>query len=84
MRVVAARRSDSGRPLVVDDPLTDVIAQRLRGRTSPGQVVDTLLSMREIFAEDLAADRRLRDLLADHLERLTRDGAERTAQSLAG
>jgi fructuronate reductase len=84
MRVVAARRSDSGRPLPVDDPLAEAIALRLRGRTSPGQVVDTLLGMREIFAEDLAGDRRLRDLLADHLEKLTRDGAERTAQSLAG
>ena len=84
MRVVSARHSDGGRPLDVDDPLADTIAQRLGARTAPREVVDSLLSVREIFSEELAGDRRLRDLLVDHLERLTRDGAERTAQSVAG
>jgi fructuronate reductase len=84
MRVVSARRSDSGRTLVVEDPLADAIGERLGGRTTPRQVVDALLSLREIFSEELAGDRRLRELLVDQLERLTRDGAERTAQSVAG
>jgi mannitol-1-phosphate/altronate dehydrogenase len=47
-------------------------------------VVDALLSIREIFSDDLAADQGLRDLLVDQLEMLTRDGAERTAQCVAG
>jgi fructuronate reductase len=84
MRVISARHSDSGRPLVVEDPLADTIVKRLGARTAPRQVVDALLSLREIFSEELAGDRRLRELLVDHLERLTRDGAERTAQSVAG
>jgi fructuronate reductase len=84
MRVISARHSDSGRPLDVEDPLADAIAQRLGARTAPHQVVDRLLSLREIFSEELAGDARLRDLLVEHLERLTRDGAERTAQSVAG
>jgi fructuronate reductase len=83
MRFVSARRSDSGRPLTVDDPLAHSIAARLAGREEPAEVVDELLSVREVFAEDLANDRVLRDLLVDLLARLTRDGAERTAASVA-
>lgn len=82
MRFVSARRSDSGRPLSVDDPLADTIAQRLRGRDAPAQIVDELLSLRAVFTEDLAADGDLRDLLVDLLTRLSRDGAERTAASV--
>ena len=82
MRFVSARRSDSGRPLTVDDPLADRIAERLAGREAPAQVVDELLSLREVFAEDLAGDRGLRDLLVDLLGRLGRDGARRTAERL--
>ena len=83
MRFVSARRSDGGRPLTVDDPLADTIAARLGGRDAPAEVVDELLSLREVFAEDLAGDRVLRDLLVDLLMRLSRDGAERTAATVA-
>ena len=83
MRFVSARRSDDGRPLTVDDPLADTIAARLGGREAPAEVVDELLSLREVFAEDLAGDRVLRDLLVDLLMRLSRDGAERTAATVA-
>jgi fructuronate reductase len=83
MRFVSARRSDSGRTLTVDDPLVDTIAERLGGREAPAEVVDGLLSLREVFTEDLAGDRGLRDLLVDLLTRLSRDGAERTAASVA-
>jgi fructuronate reductase len=83
MRFVSARRSDSGRPLTVDDPLADTIAARLGGREAPAEVVDELLALREVFAEDLASDRELRDLLVDLLTRLSRDGAERTAATVA-
>lgn len=83
MRFVSARRSDSGRELIVDDPLAEAIAARLSGRDAPAQVVDELFSLREVFAEDLANDRELRDLLVDLLSRLHRDGAERTAAAVA-
>jgi hypothetical protein len=36
-----------------------------------------------VFPEDLASDRDLRDLLVELLARLSRDGAERTAASVA-
>jgi fructuronate reductase len=84
MRFVSARRSDSGRKLTVDDPLAGEIADRLGGSDEPAAVVDRLLSMREIFSEELAVDAGWRGLLADHLEALTRDGAERTARRLSG
>jgi fructuronate reductase len=84
MRFVSARRSDSGRELAVNDPLAGEIGNRLGGREEPAIVVDRLLSMREIFSEDLAADAGWRGLLADHLEALARDGAERTARRLSG
>ena len=83
MRFVSARRSDSGRALSVDDPLADTIAARLAGREAPAAVVDELLSLREVFADELASDRGLRDLLVDQLTRLSRDGAERTAAAVA-
>jgi fructuronate reductase len=84
MRFVSARRSDSGRELTVDDPLADAIAQRLGGRQNPRQIVDALLSMHEIFGQELGADAVFADLLVEHLGRLVRDGAEQTAHHVAG
>jgi fructuronate reductase len=84
MRFVSARRSDAGRALTVDDPMAGAIADRLRGREDAAPVVDTLLSMGQIFDEELAADTAWRDLLVDHLDALVRDGAERTARRVAG
>jgi fructuronate reductase len=83
MRFVSARRSDSGRELLVDDPLAEAIAQRLGGRQDPAQIVDALLGMRQIFGDELAADTVFRDLLVEHLDRLARDGAEQTARHVA-
>jgi len=83
MRFVSARRSDSERPLTIDDPMADTIATQLGGRDAPPEVVDELLSLRAVFPEDLASDRELRDLLVELLARLSRDGAERTAASVA-
>jgi fructuronate reductase len=80
MRFVSARRSDGGRALTVDDPLAGEMADRLGGREDPASVVDTLLSMRQIFDEELAVDAAWRALLTDHLEALIRDGAQRTAR----
>ncbi|MFZ0089692.1 MAG: mannitol dehydrogenase family protein [Solirubrobacteraceae bacterium] len=82
MRFVSARRSDGGRPLPVDDPLADVIAHRLGGAEDPGSVVAGLLSLTEVFDPELAAEPGFRRLVQEHLEMLTRDGAELTARRL--
>ena len=84
MRFVSARRSDGGRQLAVDDPLEGEIADRLAGREDAAPVVDALLSMTQIFNPELAADETWRGLLADLLESLIRDGAQRTARRIAG
>ena len=82
MRFVSARRSDSGRELTVDDPLAGEIADRLRGRQAAEPVVDALLSMGQIFDDELAGDAGWRALLIEQLDALIRDGAERTALRL--
>jgi fructuronate reductase len=84
MRFVSARRSDDGRALTVDDPLAGAIADRLGGHEDAEAVVDGLLSMGQIFDEELATDAGWRDLLIDHLDALIRDGAQRTARRVAG
>jgi mannitol-1-phosphate/altronate dehydrogenase len=83
MRFVSVRRSDGGRTLAVDDPLAEAIAARLGGREAPGAVVDALLSMREVFSDELAGDGTLRALLVELVGRLGRDGAARTAAGVA-
>jgi fructuronate reductase len=83
MRFVSAGSSDGGRALRIDDPMAEVIAQRLGHRRDPGEVVDALLSIREIFSEELGTDRVLRDLLVEHLGSLASDGAMETARRLA-
>lgn len=83
MRFVSARRSDGGRELTVDDPLADLIGARLGSREEPAAVVDVLLSIREIFDRELAADAELRALLVELLGRLARDGAQRTAEHVS-
>jgi fructuronate reductase len=84
MRFVSARRSDGGRELTVDDPLAQEIADRLGGHEEAERVVDTLLSISQIFDEELAADTGWRALLVEHLDALIRDGAQRTARRVAG
>jgi fructuronate reductase len=84
MRFVSARRADGGRELTIDDPLEGEIANRLAGREDAAPVVETLLSMSEIFHPDLAADEAWRALLVDLLEALIRDGARLTARRIAG
>jgi fructuronate reductase len=84
MRFVSARRTDGGRELPVDDPLEGVMAERVRGHDEPSAIVDALLSIRDVFDEELAGDGVFRDLLTDSLAMLTRDGAERTARAVAG
>ena len=82
MRFVSARRSDAGTSLRVEDPLADELAARLDGAQNPGQIVDTLLTVRATFTDELAADAGLRELLTEMLTRLSRDGAQRTAAAV--
>ncbi len=81
MRHVAAGRSDDGRPFAVDDPLAEIFAERLRGVSRAKDVTAALLGVRAVFG-DLAANTGFEDLLATHLDRLTRDGARQTLRSL--
>ena len=82
MRYVAVRRDDHDRPFTVDDPLSEVIAQRVGGRREPAQIADALLPMSVIFGDELGADPGFRELVIDHLHRLERDGAQRTALAM--
>jgi fructuronate reductase len=84
MRFVSARRADDGRPLPVDDPLGETIARRLGGREDAPGVVDALLSMSQIFGDELSADPVVADLLREHLAALIDDGARRTAARVVG
>ena len=68
----------------MEDPLAGEIAERVGGREDAEPVVDAMLSMRQIFDEELAADTEWRALLVDLVDALTRDGAERTAREIAG
>ncbi len=84
MRFVGVRCSDAGTPLTVDDPLADEIARRIGECRTPEHIAAGLLGLRQVFGEELGADAGLRDLLVELLERLERDGAERTAAHVAG
>jgi fructuronate reductase len=81
MRHVATGRSDDGRPFPVDDPLAEIFAERLRGVSGARNVATALLGIRDVFG-DLADNSGFADLLATHLDRLTRDGTRRAVGSL--
>jgi fructuronate reductase len=91
MRHVWTERTDDGRPFAVDDPMADLLRARLAtaGVTPAGEAGETagavaaLLGIREVFGE-LAESARLRELLTEHVGRLARDGARRTAMALLG
>ncbi len=81
MRHVAAGVSDDGRPFPVNDPLADIFAERLHGVSGPKNVAAALLGIPDVFG-DLAGNAQFADLLATHLDRLTRDGVHRALRSL--
>jgi fructuronate reductase len=72
MVYVARGTSRDGRPLALDDPLADRLRAAVSGRSAPAGVVDALLAIRQVFAEDLAVNAVFRALLIDHVERLLR------------
>jgi fructuronate reductase len=81
MRHVWTERTDDGRPFPVDDPMADVFRARLAEAGGPAEVVVALLGIGAIFG-GLAESSVLRDLLTDHLARLSRDGTRRAAADL--
>ena len=90
MRHVWTGQADDGQPFPVDDPLAGLFRSRLAeagagsagaGAGQAGQVAGALLGIREVFG-DLSESAVLRELLTEHLGRLARDGARRTAAAL--
>jgi fructuronate reductase len=62
------------KPSLVDDPLRDRLTAAAAGRDDPAVLVDSLLTVREVFEPDLAADRTFRTLLVAHATSLLKGG----------
>jgi fructuronate reductase len=58
----------------VDDPMADRLKELTAQATTPQATVDALLSLKEVFGEDLPSDARFRTLVTDALEALTKGG----------
>jgi fructuronate reductase len=74
MRYVWTAQSEDGSPLPVDDPLADRLRELTAAAATPAAVVDALLSVQEVFGEELPANERFRTLVTDELEALTKGG----------
>jgi fructuronate reductase len=59
----------------LDDPLADHLRMAVARAGRPAEVVDALLSITEVFGPDLRESRVFRDLLVEHLTKLTSDGS---------
>ncbi|GIG66746.1 mannitol dehydrogenase family protein [Phytomonospora endophytica] len=71
-----AGTSDTGEPLVLDDPLAGAITDALASANgSTAAAVEAVFGLREIFPAALAEDSEVRELVADWLGRLARHGA---------
>ncbi|HEY1176346.1 MAG TPA: mannitol dehydrogenase family protein, partial [Phytomonospora sp.] len=71
-----AGTSDTGEPLVLDDPLAGAITGALASANgSAAAAVEAVFGLREIFPAELAVDAEVRALVADWLGRLARHGA---------
>jgi fructuronate reductase len=65
MVYVAVGRDRDGRPLPLDDPLADRLRAAAGGAGQPHAIVDGLLSVREVFGEDLPDHAALRAALVE-------------------
>jgi fructuronate reductase len=74
MRYVRAGTAEDGTPLPVDDPLAARLGELTAQAATPAAVVDALLSLEEVFGEDLPTNRTFRALVTDSLETLTKGG----------
>jgi fructuronate reductase len=59
----------------LDDPMAGVLRRAVAGASAPAGVVDALLGVAEIFGTDLRDSAVFRDLLVDHLARLSSGAA---------
>jgi fructuronate reductase len=82
MRFVSAGSSDDGKPLELDDPLADILRSAVAGTSTPQAVVSALFGVTAVFG-DLGDDPAVRELVAGHLDTLTRYGARAAAQAIA-
>jgi fructuronate reductase len=80
MRYVWTAQSEDGSPLPVDDPLADRLRELTAAAATPAAVVDALLSLQEVFGEELPANERFRALVTDALEALTKGGVSAATQ----
>ncbi|OZM81658.1 mannitol dehydrogenase family protein [Pseudonocardia sp. MH-G8] len=74
MRYVWVRQAEDGTPLPVDDPLADRLGELTAQAATPQAVADALLSLEEVFGEDLPANERFRALVTEGLAALTKGG----------
>jgi mannitol-1-phosphate/altronate dehydrogenase len=68
MVFVQRGRDINGRRLALEDPMADELHRAAAG--PDGALVDRLLDVRTIFAEDLAEDPRFREAVTEHVARL--------------
>lgn len=83
MRYVSAHGDERGVPIVVDDPLAELLKQRLAGAQDPSAVVDRLLDVRQVFPEQLRDDETVRTRLVDLVGALASKGALAAIRELA-
>jgi fructuronate reductase len=76
VHVAVRSNGGSGTRGGLDDPLAGRLGAAVAGRDTPAGIVDALLSVREVFPEDLAADRVFRRLLVDQGAKLLTDTKE--------
>jgi fructuronate reductase len=70
MVYVGLRRDRRGRPLPLDDPLAATLAARTESAGTPAALVESLLGIREIFPDELAASAAFRQLLVPQVAEL--------------
>ena len=72
---------EAGLPIDVRDPLADRLRSLSAGAADPDARAAALLSVREVFPEELATDPRFRDQVADSLASLENRGARSTLET---
>ncbi len=82
MRFVTVGRSDDGAVLPLDDPMAVRLRAVAAGQSTAEVTVAALLSLREVFPADLAANPTFRALLIEAVEDLSRLGAAGAVASI--
>lgn len=83
MRYVSAGTTEQGMVIKVDDPLADLIKERLDGVRGVQDLVDRLLGFEQVFSQQLRDDATVRACLVDYVELLASKGARSTIRELA-